>query len=350
MALRMMESFDTYATAQLLSGRWTDIGATGAGSVAVQAAQGRRSTAALVLTMSQGGAIYNVRKVLDAQPTWIVGCAVRPNALNARRDILAWHDGGTTQVDLVLELDGRISATRNGTTLGMTGPGLSAGVYTYIEWRVTIHPSAGQVQVTLNGQLSLDLSGVNTSNTGSSAANVLVLGSSRLGAPAIANVQLAFDDLYLLDGTGAAPYNARLGDSRVDALRAIADAPTLEWTPSTGTAHWSLIDEIPPQTTDYVEAATVGQTDLYAFEEPPPLANPTIWAVGVNLYAQNPEAGLRQPAARVLSGASGATGAGLPMSNSWTYWQSVFTTNPNGAVAWTPATVRDARYGVTVLA
>jgi hypothetical protein len=69
------------------------------------------------------------------------------------------------------------------------------------------------------------------------------------------------DDLYILNSTGTS-FNDFLGPVRMEALAANADGSRSQLTPSTGTAHYSLINDGSDST--YVEgAATEG--DLYDF-------------------------------------------------------------------------------------
>ena len=68
-----------------------------------------------------------------------------------------------------------------------------------------------------------------------------------------------FDDICW--GTGGWP-----GDRRYELLKPVADTATAEWTESTGTDHWELVNEVPYSETDYVYTGTNDLDDLYEME------------------------------------------------------------------------------------
>ena len=66
------------------------------------------------------------------------------------------------------------------------------------------------------------------------------------------------DDVYVTNTS------TRLGESRVAVLYPSADTAHADWTPSTGTDHYALVDETTVNSdTDYVASGTVGDLDLY---------------------------------------------------------------------------------------
>jgi hypothetical protein len=71
-----------------------------------------------------------------------------------------------------------------------------------------------------------------------------------------------WNDIYVNDGT-------RLGPSRVDTLRPIADTAEADRTASAGADHYAVEDETTINgDTDYVSAATPGDLDLYEMGKP----------------------------------------------------------------------------------
>ena len=266
--------------------------------------------------------------------------------LPTRLIFVPFGEAGTIQVDVILQGDGLLLVTRNGTPLGTTSVALNTGTYHFLELKVTIHNSAGSVVVRVDGVTALALSAVDTQTTANAYATQLVLGNGRLVA---GNVVSDYDDLYICDGLGAAPFNDFLGDCRVDATIPTSDSLT-QWTPSTGTAHYALVDETPPATADYLEAASAGLSDRFGIQALPLLTNPQIYAAAVNLYGRNPEAGGRQIAAQMESAAMAATGSTLALTDAWLLHQSFFFTDPSTGLAWTQAQLNAAKVGMTVSA
>ena len=350
MAIRKIDSFDLYATANLTEGPFTSkMEATG--TATINAGSGRRSTKSLRIANNK--AFINrctVRKTFDAQATWIVGFAFKPgNVGQVTHDILSLRDVGTLQCDLVLNTNGKLAVTRNGTTLGTSTIALTSGVYNYIELKVTIHNTTGVVTLRVNGVTEITLTAQDTQNTGNATADEVWFGFDRLQTDGAIAFSDDYDDLYVLDGTGGAPYNDFLGDSRVDALYPVSDQ-LAQWVPSTGTDHWALVDESPPNTSDYVTESTVGDIDRFGFTDLPVLTSPVVRAVQVAMYAQNPEGGARNIAATALSNAVALDGATQALSLSFRYLYEIYTKNPDGTVDWTPTTVDAASFGAVVKA
>jgi hypothetical protein len=345
MALRFVDSFDIYATANLTEGRWNSTSAGTSQQVVISAGNGRRSTASLRLDSTGASKqAVNARKTLDDQATWIVGFAYKTSAVNAfAHDILSLRDGGTTQVDFVVNTDGTITATRNGTALGTSsGATISSGTFAYLECLVTISDTVGVVTVTINGSQVLNLTGQDTKATANAYASEIILGNLRLTSGTNGtNSDEDFDDLYICDGTGSAPYQTFLGDCRVDAVAPTSD-DLAQFTRSTGTTNFGTVDESAPNSTDYNSDATIGDIDRFGYAALPVLTSATVYAVQVSLYATNPEGGGRSIASHVKSGASTADGATVALSNAFQYYQQIHINDPATGVQWASQSAVDA--------
>lgn len=339
MALRFVDSFDHYATADIVK-KWSTVSS----SPTISAGNGRRSTASLRIAT---GVVQYVGLNLTAQPTWILGFALRMGTVNSfNSQIMQWFDNASAQVELWMLTTGALSIVRAGSaTLGtVTSPLLTAGTYNYIEWAVTIHPSAGTSELRINGTSVLSLTGVNTRATANSSANILRFGYPT-GSGSIYTWD--YDDVYICDGTGSAPHNTFLGDCRVDTLFPTSDGTSQQWTPSTAGTHYTLVDETAPNTTDYVASNTVGHRDTYGMQDLSAMTG-TIYGVQLNLAALKNDAGARSVKPLLLSGASEALGAATALSTSQTYTLHMQTTDPATGVAWTESGVNAAQCGAEV--
>lgn len=338
--LLFMDGFDSYATADI-NKKWT----TSAGSAAIGAAAGRRSSGALV-----SAGTGNVTKSLAAGASFVMGCAVSVSSVSASaRALFQLTDAATLQCDLRINTDLTLSVTRNGTALtnGTSVSALATGAFYYIEWKVTIADSIGASScvVKVNGATWITVAtGQDTKNTANASANAVILGpsSSVTGTWTI-------DDFYICDQSGSAPQNDFLGDCRIDTLLPNADGSNSAWTPSTGSSHYQLVDEATPNTSDYVESNTVGQKDTWNFQDLAAVTG-TIFGIQVNTAALKSDAGVRSIANTIKSGATNADGATVALSTSQLYQSDIWYQDPATSAAWTEANINSLEAGVKVIA
>jgi len=272
-------------------------------------------------------------KVLAAtQATLNIACGLNftPNS-NTLGNIVgpAFYDAGTVQVNLRIALDGTIAVYRGNTTLlGSSAIGAyTNGIYNHIEVSATIHPTAGAVQVWVNGASVINLTSVNTRNT----ANSFVTQMAVTG-PAFASSCITCDIVY---GT------TRINDCRVECRMPTGTGTNAAFTPSTAVANWTTVDETPPNTTDYNETATVNAIDSFAHAA---LAgSPTsISAVIVNVRAQNTTTGAGSIAPFLRSSTTDSPGTAVALNTSYQDIQSVYETDPATGSAWANAAAVNA--------
>ena len=339
MAIRHIDSFDTYQTADLAKKYNTSSGAIAAG--------GRQSSAYSASTS------LGISKTLDAQATWIVGFAVKPTSLGSA-SLVEFLTGSTVQCSLYLNADGTLSMrTSTNSTLATSTSAMSTGTWYYIEVKVTIGNS-GTYQVKVNGvDWIASATGDTQAHATTTTANVILLGAVSLSAAAL------FDDYYICDGSGTAN-NDFLGDIRVDAVFPAADSATnAAWTCSAGTDHYALVDEkatdFPDDDTTYISSDTADQKDTFDMEALS-YANGTILGVQVCVCARKDDAGPRSIAATVKSGASDDDGDTVSLGNSYEYIKGannslpIWETDPATSAAWTLEGVENAEFGVKLVA
>ena len=336
MSLRFIDGFDHYATADFAK-KWTanDFCTISAGNGRRGGSCMRHASYASFLTLT-----------LDNQPTWIVGCAMRITALPAANaDVLWWRDGGTVQCALSVQPGGLLAVYRGpgaagGTLLGVSSVPLSVSTYTYIELLLTIHSTLGAVTLRLNGSPVLTLTNINTQNTANAYASTLRLGNGGQTAAYTLGTQ-DVDDVYVCDGTGSAPHNTLLGDCKVDAMLPNGDTGTVQWTPSTGTVHFDMVNEPAPNITDYISSSTIGQSE--AFQMQNIATTPSlIYGMQVSAAALKSDAGARSIKVIVVSNLIEAESPDFPLSTSQTYVRWIFLVDPNTGTPWTPLAVNGA--------
>ena len=257
--------------------------------------------------------------------------------------------GSTSYVRLWKSTDGALLVTRDTTTIGQTAPGvIPDSAYTSFQVKVVIHDTTGSVEVRLNGSSTpvLNLTNVDTKNGTNAYVTVVRLNSETTG---IGGINVFFDDVVIWDTTGSVN-NDWLGELRVDSYMPTADGDTVTLTPSTGTNHYALVDEVPSSATDYNSSSTVGNKDLYQ------LANmshtpTTIKAVIAFARLMKDDAGSREMAVIAKSGTTDVEGSSIaiPASNSVRYTH-IMETNPDGGGAWSKSAVDALQVGAKVTA
>lgn len=237
------------------------------------------------------------------------------------------------------ETEPSTSTGTTGTVLGTTGPVLTAQTWNHVEMKVFLDNSAGTVQLRVNGVTVLNLSGIDTL-ADETTATIDQMSLRNGFTQDTSGITAYFKDLILWDTTGS-QNNDFLGTVHVYTLRPDADN-SLNWTPSTGSTGFNLIDESDPDDADYISAG-----------DPPPspavftLTNLPVDIVGVKAL-------LPVVRARKIDGGDGNIQTGLtgtltdlgadrPITTAFTFWWDVSELSPDTGVAWTPLEVDAAK-------
>lgn len=232
----------------------------------------------------------------------------------------------------------RVTAgTQSGTLLAEnTGYAWPIGAWVFVEIRVLISNTVGEVEIFVDGTSVLSATGLDTNNGGASGV-INALG------PIVRRTNAApdflFDDWYWLDTSGVAPDNDFLGPIRVDRLVPTSDGGTTDFTPSTGSDNFAMIDEsLPDGDTTYNEATTIGSKDIVGMGDLP-TASGTIFAVQTRVRARRTDAGAVQLTPSIISSGNEEDGAAVGLSASYTELRDLFTSDPNGGGAWADSAV-----------
>lgn len=343
------DSFDHYNTAQI-NRKWNAL----TGSPAISAGQGRFSTAGIGLTS------YSlVRKTLDTPgptgSTSIIGCAFRvPVApVSSGIDLYTIMDTTTAQFSLCLNSDMTLSVLRGtymGTTLGKTVRALNVGVWFYIETKVLIDAAAGTVDLKVNGEswAPFPLTGQNTRG-----ATVTTYTNFQLG-PSSGNSGGTFyaDDLYVLDGSGSAPLNDFLGDTRVEAIFPNNNGQYSEFMGNDANQvnNYQQVDENPADDdTSYVYAQTIGTRDTYTF--PAIASDGTIRCVQHWLAMKKDDTATKtvKSLCRDHDNADhDSTATQNPGQTTYDYYRFNYTQDPATSATWAKADLTNTQFGVKI--
>lgn len=336
MALRWIDSFDHYVTADIPA-KYDSI----SGSPAITATS-RFGSGALQLT--DANTQHTVVKVFDAQPTWIVGFAFRYVMSGGNKQIFTLIDNATIQVTLYYETSTRKLFLNGPFGSSLSTLGLSDNTWYYIETKVTIG-NAGSWEVRVDGNTWITGSG-DTQASANASADRFRFEAGGSGGTSTARI---FDDVYILDGTGAAPLNDFLGDVRVEALfpNANGNSSQLVGSDADSVNNYLLVDDPTPDgDTSYVESSTVGNKDTYAFTNLTPTLG-TVYGVQISSEARKTDAGLRTVKNIARLSTTEVDGAANSLSSSYRMFNDIMTTKPGGG-AWTITDVNNAEFGIKV--
>jgi hypothetical protein len=335
MALLFMDGFDHYLLADASMKYNT---ATLAAGSAMSTTAGRRSGGCVVFG---GGAVFGKNLNTNAS-TLVAGAAFSFDNFSDSRKILSFFDGATEQMTLRQNTTtGTLSVYRGATLLATSTLSLGASAYNYIEFLCTFHGSTGVYTVKVNGATWITGTGANTISSANAYANWAYIGnvSSTVGG-------MYADDYYVCDGTGSTN-NTFLGDVRIDTLYPDGDGNYSQFTTSSGSTHYTLVDEATPNTSDYVYDGTTGHKDSYTFANLPSLTG-TVFGVQASASLYKDDAGSISARLLARSSTTNVTGATRALNNTPTYYSTVFETDPNGAITWTQSSVNAAEFGVEV--
>lgn len=340
MALRFMDGFDHYASADL-SAKWSAVSLQ---SGSLSSSGGRFGGG--FLTLATGFSSTYARKTLDNQATWIVGFALNyAVAPTVTSNIFRFLDAGTTQNEIQLTASGILRWTRNATLLASGSTVLSAGSWYYIEIQMTVSSSvsANSCILSINGVPEITLAAAtSTKTTSRSTADTI-----ELTAPVGTQFAVSFDDVYICDGTGS-KNNSMLGDCRVEALLPTAAGTTTQWTSISGSNYANVNASSPDGDTTYVASSGITQKDTYTMGDLSTSPS-SIFGIQTVLDIRKDDAGSRSIAAVIRSGGSDYDGATTPVGDTYGMATEIRELDPNGSVAWTPSAVNAMEAGVKLV-
>lgn len=240
-----LDSFDHYNTANIAK-KWHIVnGQTISGTAARNGSSG-------LITNGQ-----EITRNLSNVPNRVFGGAFKLVSApsNTFPQFIKFLDNAVQQINLFIDASGHVVANRSNANvlLGTSVVTCTLGPYNFIELGTIIHPSAGVLQVMLNGVLALNLSGINTRATGINQVNQISLGCPTAGAPLI-----HWDDVYMGYDSNPAVITF-LGDSPITPLFVSAPGAFANFVrggTNTG-ANWSQLTDNPPNSGTKFNASNI---------------------------------------------------------------------------------------------
>lgn len=324
--------------------RGWDIIAGGVGAVAqitTGGINGRR------LYLESGGvnglAQSSARQVFPSGTEVVIGAAVRIEATNSSgvTGVFQIGEATATHVTVAATDTGQLIVYRgniDGVNLGSSATSLfSEGGWFYLEARIKLSNTVGEVELFVEGEQVLSLSALDTINGGTGVADRLLLLASTTAGLSLKGI-VSYDDVYWLDTAGVPPLNGPLGPVRVDRLLPNADVST-QFTPSSGGVNHHMVDEaLPNNDTDYNESGTAGHKDVLGLSN---LLTPsgTVFAVATRVRARRTDAAVTNIVPSIISNSVEANGVNVSVGSSYEELTDLFVSNPDGGGAWSDSAV-----------
>lgn len=266
MAIQYADGFDIYgAVVANLSPNWINDG--GGATLNFSAVTKRTGGYSLHL-----GESASLRKVIpNPQASIGVACAYYfpslPTSLASPTQLINFRNAANAQQCFVYLLPtGAIRVNRGGTLLGTSLPVITPGVFHHIEVFLFCNTATGNIEIRVNGFPVLVIINANTANDPS---DTTIAQFSMIVPPfAFGSVDMYIDDLVIWDVTGGIN-NGFLGDRRCLTLFPSADSAPLDWTATGGGAHYTQINEVTPDDSNYVSASAVAMKDTYTLPDLP---------------------------------------------------------------------------------
>jgi hypothetical protein len=354
MALLRVESFDHWATAHRGYKGWSfaHVGASPGDAGCTIGAYGRNSTNGLrgrneAVGGQSSRAALGIANASGA--TAIVGFGFRVNtAIPAGNfPLFTLMRGSTEMLTVTCSATGTLSVRLGGrsdpalTTSVLT---ISHSTYYFLEFKVTLHDSTGSYELRIDGATFTSGSGVDTLEPGAATWDGIVLGGTNVAL----TYSVDFDDVYVCDGTSGSNNNF-LGDHRIVCVVASAGNGThIDYAASSGSDRGAMVDDNPPNVSDYVQGAVSG--DRVTFNFPALGVTGTVKAVQTVNLAKAEAAGIRTQVPAFRIGGADYDGSGSILGSDWLYQVEVHPTNPDTVAAWTVSEIDGAEFGAAVTA
>lgn len=365
MALQFIDGFDHYyltndpgftggaaATAQ----KW-DSGVLN-GELYPKLAAGRFGAGSAMKIEANGGQGHIQKNVPTPKDEMIVGFAFLPSPSRSDLTVIRFNLSTGQDVEMRLNMSGNSIAvvSSGGGVNAITSSVLTNGVWQYLEFRVKVHATLGEVEVRLDETVIHNLSAKNSGDTGATITSLLVQSNNNAQADYI-------DDLYLLDTTGGVNDDF-LGDVRVDVLYPDANGTNNDFTLFTdGTQTYDPItsnyeavqnqgNALIGRDHNYVESGLVGASEDYDNHSLADISvtPSTIFGVQVVNNAKKTDTGtVRYKDEMIISGTAYDDGSEVTaVSGDYSMSTFIRDTDPSDNAAWTIAKVDAVGSGFTI--
>lgn len=285
--------------------------------------------------------------------TYVVGCSVHvPDTTETDINIIAPYGNTTGSPDdsfSVLVRDNTdLVAFGGGTVNSTVADVFTPGQWHYVEAKFTIANSpTGFVTVEVDGVEVMDLQSVDTADF---FANTVLIqfGGANISGSILTDVDedyFAVDDCYILKTEGGTPDDFLGPRTRIKSLPPNGDNVKQWDTTSSGTVHYTLIDENGADAADYVETTTNTDRDEFDLTNMVETGG-TFHAIKIEAEALDISDTNNNLDVEVESGGSRSQTQSAVTSASATVYEHYAVVDPQGGGAWTVSRIDAMRAGI----
>ena len=279
-------------------------------------------------------------KGIPSTNTFTVGFATRMNQfITGTTDYtFQYNTCGGNSIGVQMNANQQYQIYFNSTVLAVAPNFISVGSWHFLELEVSINSSTGFANLYVDGLLQASFTG----NTGNSPCTSVGWGLFN-AQDYLHTTNHSYDDVYVKNVA------TREGERKVQALVPASDY-SLQWLPSTGTTHYSLINTLPvpasPSTYVYANVATY--QDLYGVTS---LSNSpsVVSCVQIRTCAAKDQAETKTIATVIDSAGTIVDGTTYALTASYLYYTDIYDNDPHTGGAWNKDTVNALKIGQKVI-
>lgn len=340
MAVEFMEGFDTMNTSQLNRRSWFTFSNSAGCSIVSGAGSYVPSVGALQVTSVYYGNEATLTIPLTARPEYYIGFDNLTGVVGGGYLSNLFYIQDTTGATICSfnAGSGGCIATNYGNST--TGPFLSSGVWANIQIHFVASPTAGVLQVKVNGTMVLNLSGL---NTGTNNIGYILLTGTRQEYDGSYNI---YDNLWVMNTLGSHSNSFPVGKMLIQPLMPDSDGSYEQWTPSTAGSNYAQVNQLPADDdTTYNYDAMPGDIDAYNIQ-PIDMAITAIHAVQVGAVVRKEVVISKLLDLVAVSGSTIVLGPDVDVPTSYTSTTMLLPDNPDTGLQWDEIGVGALQIGI----
>lgn len=342
MSVEFLDGFAHYATTNIYQ-KYNHPG----GTITNSYPAGRSGPNAMLLGQSNGA----VGMTLSHQSAWVTGFAVYFDRASTNGDLMTVYHNGKIMCKVRTEADLTLSVyAAESVLISNSAPfAIHQNTWYYMENKFEISGSTS-TPVIITSTLRVD-STLRASGTGTTAFNTtaLLLQTPTANRFEWDNIVVSgttfLKDLYVFNQSGG-DTNSFAGDCTFIYVVPDGDVTT-QWVPSSGTTHFNLVNEVPPDDdASYIQTTSTGSADNFTWQDIPAFSG-SIIAVQYLGYARKTGEGQRSFKLTVGSvGAYTQESEQFYVNDNYVYYRMPLGTDPATSTQWTRAGFNATLFGV----
>lgn len=247
-----------------------------------------------------------------------------------------------------------------GTLVATSDPIIVASAWNHIEIQVNIDNTTGWVRVAVNGVHRYEATGLDTQHDGTGILSVCNHRPAYGGAATDDNSEFYMDDIIYYDFVGddavdtdfCPPVDVNgvatgyIGELQVMYLPPNGDTVEDDWTPSTGSDAYAMVDETTPNDSDYITSTTAGDlTELDLTDLPEDIT----YIRGLQLLGRLSKSDSGAAMTKFGMNSDGTTDDAdeRPVTVEPTYWWDFMNVDPDSLGRWTRDSLNAAKFRLT---